>query len=286
MGLRPHFRIIMNDVTMLIHTHKSVPFNFDSSWVKLSYATCDDPNEWHPYDPRCTNVYLHPAVKKLRDYYSNVSEVNFLKALGQQVTDLYLAETDTTSKYLGVGSYRRYLAVEQNVGYTEEKLHLPMNEDVCKALTSESQKNKLLYYLNSADVVCSRFRYMHTSIENQYLESQLPEYWFLFKEAIVKLYPEYAKHTIWFTDYSLCNYECIYVMGSKLFKQMVHEYFTIMDYIWKNCSEVFPDKNTKSYNCTEPLPWRYPGFINERFVPFFMYANRLRKIEVPLAFLQ
>ena len=46
------------------------------------------------------------------------------------------------------------------------------------------------------------------------------------------------------------------------------------------------NKSKKQYNCTEINPWRYPGFLNERFVPFFFYANGLRKIEVPLAFLE
>jgi hypothetical protein len=69
------------------------------------------------------------------------------------------------------------------------------------------------------------------------------------------------------------------------FKRLTQEYFSIMEYIWKNCSETFPDKNVRQYNCTEINPWRYPGFLNERFVPFFFYANGFRKIEVPLAVL-
>ena len=159
------------------------------------------------------------------------------------------------------------------------------NENSGYVLTSDAQRDKIVECLQSADVVCSRFRYMHKSIEAQYLESQLPEYWELFKEAIVKLYPQYKRHMIWFTDYSICNYECVYVMENYKYKQLVEEYFSIMEYIWQNCSETFPDKNVKQYNCTEIHPWRYPGFLNERFVPLFFYANGLRKIEVPFAFL-
>ena len=35
-----------------------------------------------------------------------------------------------------------------------------------------------------------------------------------------------------------------------------------------------------------PLPWEIPGFIGERFLGFFINANKLNKLEVPLIFLQ
>lgn len=280
----------MTQVKMMSHTHKEYPFNFDSSWVVPAYAGGSAPTEWHPNDDRYINVYqdgldVNKTIRRYRGYYSHVDETSFLKAMGQQATDYYLYANDFTSRYLGVGSYRRYLAPLQGVGHMEEKLIVPSTVESCNGLTSDAQHDKIVQYLQSADVVCSRFRYMHKSIEAQYLESQLPEYWELFKEAIVKLYPQYEDHMIWFTDYSICNYECVYVMDNFKYKQLVQEYFAIMEYIWKNCSETFPDKNVKQYNCTEINPWRYPGFLNERFVPFFFYANGLRKIEVPLAFL-
>jgi len=272
-------------VTMLIHTHKEYPFNFDSTWAKPCYAASSDPNEWHPSNGNFINVYEgSDTIKRFYKYYSGISELEFLKAMGQQSTEYYAAN-HIESDYIGCGSYRRYLAIENGVGFIGEKLEVPANEETCRFLTSDSQMNRALEYFKSADVVCSRFRMMNASIENQYLQSQLPEYWFLFKEAIKKLFPEYKKHMLWFTDYSICNYECVYLMPKPLFKKMFNEYFSIMEYIWQNCEEVYPDKNKRSWHCSEPFPWRYPGFLNERFVPFFMYANGLRKIEVPLAFL-
>ena len=280
----------MSNVKLMNHTHKEYAFNFESSWVVPTYAGGSAPSEWHPKDDRYVNVYqdgldINKTIRRYRGYYSQIDETSFLKAMGQQATEYFLYANDFTTQYLGVGSYRRYLAPEHGVGCMEEKLNVPSDIDTCKVLTSDSQRDKIVQYLQSADVVCSRFRYMNKSIEAQYLESQLPEYWELFKEAIVKLYPEYERHMIWFTDYSICNYECVYVMENYNFKRLTQEYFSIMEYIWKNCSETFPDKNVRQYNCTEINPWRYPGFLNERFVPFFFYANGFRKIEVPLAFL-
>jgi len=37
---------------------------------------------------------------------------------------------------------------------------------------------------------------------------------------------------------------------------------------------------------SEPLPWRYPGFLGERFLPFFIYANDANVFRVPLVILE
>jgi len=68
-------------------------------------------------------------------------------------------------------------------------------------------------------------------------------------------------------------------------RQLVTEYFLAMEHVWDNTKEVYPDKEKNSYDCTEPFPWRYPGFLMERFVPFFIHANKLKKTEVPLVVL-
>jgi hypothetical protein len=61
--------------------------------------------------------------------------------------------------------------------------------------------------------------------------------------------------------------------------------FRILEYIYINSSKVYPVKKSGD-NFSEPLPWRYPGFIGERFLGFFIHANSLKKLEVPLIFLQ
>ena len=95
----------------------------------------------------------------------------------------------------------------KNLTNQEESVLVPEEKQaVLQSPASESQKEAALRYLQSADVICSRYRMMHNSIENQYLESQLPEYWNLFKEGIQVINPSYRKHMMWFTDNSICNY--------------------------------------------------------------------------------
>jgi len=209
--------------------------------------------------------------------------LDFLKAIGQQPTDLYLSNLETSANYLSCGSYRRYLWIDAS--RQEEKITLPATTESCKQVTSDEQMHRALDYLENCDIIINRERVIDTTVENQYLRYELPEYWFLFKEAISIVNPSYKPYISWFTESTRCTYEGVYILRKDIFKRLVKEFFSIMEIVWSNCSEVFPDKSKKSYSCSEPFPWRYPGFLNERFVPFFVHANELKKVEVPLVFL-
>lgn len=275
----------MSKVLMLTHFHRDFPFNFDSSWLKACFAGDKVGDATPPSDRgEFINVTTDEFLSKYKRYYSNLSNEEFLRAIGQQVTDYYLANLDTDADYLGVASYRRYLDILNADKISGDKITAAANMDTCLALSSEEQKEAILKHLETVDGVTNRTWTMHTSIENQYLESQLKEYWDLFKEAIVHVNPSYKEHMNWFNG-NRCNYEGLYITRKDLFKRLVTEYFAIMEYVWSNCSETYPSKDKHPYTCSEPLPWRYPGFLNERFVPFFFHANGLKTVEVPLVFL-
>ena len=272
-------------VVMFTHFHKDFVFNHNSSWVKACYAGGTGPYEWHP--PNNNGEFINVTdggILKYKKYY-DTTEQEFLIAMGQQATDCYLANENYDAEYYGVGSYRRYLMISDSITELGEKVTVPASQEMVNHLTSDYQMEAALNYFKFADVITNRPRIITQTIEQQYLQYELSEYWNLFKEGIVKTNPSYKPYIKWLTDYNTINYEGVYIMRKDLFKRLVSEYFSIMEHIWQNCSEIYPDKNKKSYPCSEPLPWRYPGFLNERFVPFFVYANALRTVNVPLAFL-
>ena len=90
-------------INMMIHTHKEYAFNFDSSWVKASYAGGTGPYEWHPPSPNgeYTNVNSGlNTINKYRHYYYKVDELDFLKDLS---FDIRSADDDRTIIALWVG---------------------------------------------------------------------------------------------------------------------------------------------------------------------------------------
>jgi len=274
---------------MLSHFHKDFPFNHDSSWVTPCYAGGTGPYEWHPPgEGNYKNInFGKPSIMDLQHYYRSVPEENFLRAIGAEATTYWLLKhaNDFEQEYIGTTSYRRYLLLN-NPTSNETKVFLNPSVESSKLLTDDAAAKTAEEILSKHDMIITKQFHMDTTVEQQYLMFELPEYWELFKEGIVRINPSYKKNIDWFITSKTCNFEAVSISRKDIFKRMMGEYFEVMEYIWKNCSEVFPDKNVKSYACSEPLPWRYPGFLNERFVPFFVHANNLNTFEVPLALLQ
>jgi hypothetical protein len=161
------------------------------------------------------------------------------------------------------------------------KASMSPTQESADFLSSEVQKEKALQYLENVDVITNKHTVLSCTIEEQYLQSQQQEYWNLFLTGIVELFPDYRKHIGWFKQ-NIINFETCYIMRKQAFKKYASEYFELMEYIWKNTSNPYPTQQTTS----EPLPWRYPGFLGERFFPFFLHANDLTSLHVPLIILE
>ena len=290
----------MSNIFIGTNFHKDFPFCFDQDWLIPCYAGGTGPDEYHP--PNDKGKFINVTVKNrrynntifdFRHWYSGIPEYKFLKAMGTQATDYYTINSAQDADYLGSACYRRFLWLDSN--RTMPKLTMTASEESYQHLTSDQMKDNALKYLKESDIVINRevdirqTPYLplseYGSPESQYLVSQLKEYWFLFKEGILKANPSYASSMKWFTESKVCNFEGVYVTKKHLMRQLVTEYFLAMEHVWDNTKEVYPDKEKNSYDCTELFPWRYPGFLMERFVPFFIHANKLKKTEVPLVVL-
>ena len=160
---------------------------------------------------------------------------------------------------------------------------MPASEAV--KLGTEEEKKILTHYMRFNDVITNRSTYLPGSVSQQYLESQPPEYWWLSHRAIQDLFPHYDKYSLLWYDQSVIPFTTNYFFRKELFLRYASELFQVLEYIYKNCSKVYPVKKS-SDNFSEVYPWRYPGFIGERFLGFFINANKLKKLEVPLIFLQ
>jgi hypothetical protein len=272
-------------LAMYSHFHKDFPFNWNSKWIFPTYAGGKEAYKW--MSPDETKSFLNvnnslESINRYRHYYSKVSEDNFLRALGQQATEFWMLHNQNESDYLGCTTYRRYLSLDRDVPKNVAKIFMPVTQDVADKFGTEEQKDLALEYLQTAEVVTNHSIALPHSVEQQYLMYEPKEYWDLFKNSITHLFPQYRQHMSWFTHNNLINFETTYIMRRDLFVRYASELFNILEYIWKNCSDVYPTQQVTS----EPLPWRYPGFLGERFFPFFVYANSLKKIQVPLVVLE
>ncbi len=259
------------------HFHKPFPYNQESTWIKPCYV--DDVEIGN------NSIHIDWIFDDLYQYYhaEGVSKEDFLRAFGQQSTEYYLLKNPPDVDYIGCVTYRRMLCFVPEIPVYENQINLPANEAL--KLGTEQERKILTHYMHFNDVITNRSTFLPGSVSQQYLESQPPEYWWLFHKAIQDLFPHYDKYSLHWFDESVIPFTTNYFFRKELFLRYASELFQILEYIYQNCSKVYPVKKS-SDNFSEIYPWRYPGFIGERFLGFFINANKLNKLEVPLIFLQ
>jgi hypothetical protein len=259
----------MTDLLMVSHFHKDFPFDHNCSWLKAAYAGSHGPYGWHAPGPgNWINTSMHKSVYESRQYYTMCSEDEFLRALGQQASEYYLWKNGRAD-YIGCTTYRRYLDFKGDMDQNVIKASLPATQENANYMTSNEQKAAALELLKEYDAITNRLTPMPYSVRNQYLQSQPAEYLNLFLEGIEKLMPDYRDSLNWW-EQSEASFETCYVMRKQLFRKYASELFELLEYVWQNTSQPYPTQSSTS----EPLPWRYPGFLGERFLPFFLHANQ------------
>ena len=270
----------MNDILMVSHFHKDFPFNHHSTWMRAAFAGGKYPYGWHPpgLGGNWTNTTQQNSIHEYMHYYSGCHEDEFLRAMGQQASEYYLWKYGQAD-YIGCTTYRRYLKFDDEPNVI--KIAMPATKENADYFSSDAQKTAALNLLKTHDAATNRIAPLSCSVIEQYLQSQPKEYIQLFLEGIEQLMPDYRNKMDWW-HHNEASFETCYVMRKQLFKKYASELFELLEYVWINCKTAYPTQVTTS----EPLPWRYPGFLGERFLPFFLYANELNVARVPLVILE
>ena len=282
---------------MISHFHDDFPFNHNSSWMTASFAGGTGAYEYYPPSKDGAWINTSREQKRIQEYqhhYSHLTELEFLKVMGQLASEYWLGKYGQAD-FLGCTSYRRYLLTDfyerketkqtikiagKIVDYSNDndlqRISFKPSEKNIGDISSDKYKNAALELFKTYDVITNIPSTLDCSIEQQYLESQPKLYWDLFKGGIYELFPDYRDKINWF-DTSVINFETCYIMRKQMFKKYASELFELLEYIWMR-SNPYPIEQTTS----EPNPWRYPGYLGERFLPFFIHANSLKPAYVPL----
>jgi hypothetical protein len=252
--------------------------------MKAAYAGSKAPYGYHPpYGGKddWINTTQHKSIHEYQHYYTGCHEDEFLRAMGQQASEYYLWKYGQTD-YIGCTTYRRYLKLDGGTIDHVIKIGMSPTQDVAEYLSSDTQRDVALKLFDvGVDAITNHLTTLPCSVKDQYLQSQPREYLDLFIEGINELMPDYRKEMTWWHG-NQCSYETTYIMRKQLFKKYVSELFELLEYVWMNTRTAYPRQQTTS----EPLPWRYPGFLGERFVSFFLHANSVSVARVPLVILE
>jgi hypothetical protein len=249
--------------------------------MKAAHAGAKYPYGWHPPGPgEWINTTQVQSIHQYMHYYSGCHEDEFLRAMGQQASEYYLWKYGQ-GDFIGCTTYRRYLKFDDGLSPNVVKIAMAPTQESTNYLSSDEQRNAALTMLQTHDIITNRLTPLPCSVIDQYLQSQPKEYIDLFLDGIRELMPDYRNKMDWWNG-NEASFETCYVMRKQMFKKYVSELFELLEYVWINAKTAYPRVQTTS----EPLPWRYPGFLGERFLPFFIHANDLNAFRVPLVILE
>lgn len=263
---------------MHLHFYRPFPLNANSGWVRPWTFIDDLSGQGVPMLPRGPG-----SVEDFRHYMPGLDDARFAQVFGQQALEYWLLRHGPASRYVGCSSYRCYLMIDGAWEQADGWFRGSAAPDLVARLSSDAQREAALGFLESADIITSRTRVLPYTIEQQYLGSQPAEYWSLFLEGIEALFPDYRRHMLWFRRYNCVSFGTTYIMRRELFQRYASEFFAALEYVFRHANPVLPDYPPGTYHLP---PHRYPGFLGERFLPFFIYANALRKVEVPFVHLE
>ena len=189
-----------------------------------------------------------------------------------ELTAQYWAWKNSPAEFIGFYHYRRYLDYLPNRNNSSNySVNIKNNPEYLLHLTSEMQLKKLKSLLEISSVVTPQKTTLLPSIAGQYTAVVDPRPWHAFITCLKLKYPNTIPIDTYFENISagsICN---IFVMRQDLFQRYCTDLFEIIDLVYAQIGSPFDSYNN-----------RYPGFLSERFLGFWLQINRITPIEVPM----
>lgn len=199
-------------------------------------------------------------------------EISKLNSFYCELTAQYWAWKNTSWDNVGFFHYRRYLNFLPIAGYHDNvDVDIKSASSAIAYLTSEGQKASLDQLLSVCDVVVPRGTPLPPSAYAQYCGFVKSEPWHEFVHQLKLKYPGAVDPDIYFKSVSfapICN---IFVMKRPIFNKYCEDLFSIINAVFEKFGSPYDDYNN-----------RYPGFLAERFLGYWLHIMRVSRIEVPM----
>jgi len=233
--------------------HKSYPHNADCKWL-VPIGVNGYQEEGFLSDSVGINIgHLNP-------YYC-------------ETTAQYWVWKNTKSDYVGFYHYRRYLNFVVDESWIEQYTKDSYEPTFSKIdyLTSNNQYKRINGMLNICDVIIPKKILLYPTVELQWLKWHEKRVWQKFISVLKEKEP-FNANQINFFEYCgywpICN---MFIMKRELFNAYCEELFDVIGAVYEDIGSPFDAYNN-----------RYPGFLAERFLGFWLFKNKLNAIEVSM----
>jgi hypothetical protein len=183
------------------------------------------------------------------------------------------------SRYVSFPHYRRFLwGIPTGSTMSRSKIHIEPTSENLSLLVSTSNMQSLVDRMAVAEaLVPARIRFS-VSIRQQYCDCHHPENWSVFRDHVMALGGDFAKHIHFFDmNHALHLYQ-IFVMRWEDFTEY-------MELITGLLRAIHPSLSFSGNASEEKGEERVPAFLAERFLNYYFYIKRTRLIELPICIL-
>ena len=203
-------------------------------------------------------------------------EISSLNAYYCELTAQYWAWKNCHYENIGFFHYRRYMNFLPSSGFDDNfRINVKDAEVVIPFLTSFDQKKALEKLLSVSDVIVPMRVMLNPSISDQYCRTIEAAPWHEFVRQLKIKFPLSIDPELYFgsVNYApLCN---LFVMKRMVFLRYCEDLFSVIDLVYDKIGTPYDDYNN-----------RYPGFLAERFLGYWLYIQDVKKLEVPMVVIE
>jgi hypothetical protein len=206
---------------------------------------------------------------------NTLDNISHLNPYYCELTMIYYVWKNTDDDFVGFYHYRRFLNFvhKQKFFHPAYELKYDMNKTHLEFLTSEEQFNNLKKILKISDVVMPAKGIFIPSIENQYVNFKLfgNETWEVFLDTIKDFYNINDDLIQYFKlAHSSASFN-MFIMSRNILNYYCSDLFSILDIVYRKIGTPYDSGGN-----------RYPGYLAERFIGFWLLIKRISYFETPV----
>lgn len=201
-----------------------------------------------------------------------LDNINHLNEFYNELTAIYWVWRNLRYDYVGFFHYRRVLNFVFDGTWTGEfGFTIKDSEKVRNYFSSDSQLSKLLDLLKVAPVIIPRLTASKLTTEGHYCKYHNIESWNCFIDVVTRRFPDSKESLSLFRSSNLQTSFNIFVMRSDIFKEYCSDLFLVINEVFNELGKL-----------DDPYNKRYPGFLAERFLHFWLLMRSVSYLEVPV----
>ncbi len=171
-------------------------------------------------------------------------------------------------EHIGFCHYRRYFYLNPKPAQSLSVV-FDNSQGAVELMASELARAQALKLLRHADVIVPYPTYMAQTVADHYRSHHLAEHWEVFTQVLFERHPEYACFDTYFDEINRCYFCNMAIWKWPLFDRYCTQLFGVLFEVYERIGKP-----------SDPYQSRYLGFLAERFLGLFLYANALRAAEV------